>query len=427
MTHTASPPSSPGLPTPLRIALVTETWPPEINGVAATVSRVVDGLRERRHHVQLVRPRQAADGAAHGSNLAGAASTATSAATEPESGAAGDAVLVRSLPIPRYPHLRMGAPAGRLLRECWREEAPDVVHIATEGPLGWSALGAALRLGLPVTSDFRTNFHAYSRHYGAGWLKRPIEAYLRHFHNRAHATMVPTEALRRELEAAGFERTTTVARGVDTLAFGPAHRSEALRRSWGAEPADTVVLCVGRLAPEKNLDTLLLAFEAMCMVNRRLHLVLVGDGPQRAEIAARCPRAVLAGQRRGDDLAAHFASADLFLFPSLTETFGNVTPEALASGLPVLAFDYAAASQLVRPGVNGALVARDDPAGFIDQAQRWAAEPRAARAMGSAARLTALGLDWSRIICQIEAVFLATMAAQRSRASAAVAAGWGVS
>jgi glycosyltransferase involved in cell wall biosynthesis len=408
------PPRGNGLPAPLRIALVTETWPPEVNGVAATISRVVEGLRERRHQVQLVRPRQPADGAA------------ADPAHDPAPAGAADQILVRSLPIPRYPHLRMGLPAGRCLRARWREQAPDVVHIATEGPLGWSALHTALRLGLPVTTDFRTNFHAYSRHYGLGWLQRPIEGYLRHFHNRAHCTMVPTEALRRQLEAAGFERTTTVARGVDTLAFGPAHRSEALRRSWGAEPADTVVLYVGRLAAEKNLDTLLLAYRAMREIDPRLHLVLVGDGPQRAEIAARCPGAVLAGQRRGDDLAAHYASGDLFLFPSLTETFGNVTPEALASGLPVLAFDDAAASQLVRSGVNGALVARHDQAGFVEQARRWACEPRRARAMGPAARHTALGLEWGRIVGQIEGVLRAAIAARRAEAGSAMAAGWGL-
>jgi len=405
--------SDTGLQTPLRVALVTETWPPEVNGVAATIARVVDGLRERRHQVQLVRPRQPTD------------ATRPDRADDAAQAKVQDQILVGSLPIPRYPHLRMGLPAGRTLVSRWRQQAPDVVHIATEGPLGWSALNAALRLGLPVTSDFRTNFHAYSQHYGLGWFKRPIEGYLRHFHNRAHCTMVPTEALRRELEAAGFERTTTVARGVDTQAFGPAHRSEALRRSWGAEPSDTVVIYVGRLAPEKNLDTLLLAYGAMREVNPRLHLVLVGDGPQRAEIAARCPGAVLAGQRRGDDLAAHYASGDLFLFPSLTETFGNVTPEALASGLPVLAFDDAAASQLVRSGINGALVARHDQEGFIEQARRWASEPRSARAMGSAARQTALGLEWGRIVGQIEGVFQDAMAARRAQAGAAMAAGWG--
>jgi glycosyltransferase involved in cell wall biosynthesis len=410
--HTnVSPSTGHGPQSSLRIALITETWPPEVNGVAATIARVVDGLRERQHHVQLVRPRQPGDDAKPGPSAVARVQ---------------EQILVGSLPIPRYRHLRMGMPAGRKLMSCWREQPPDVVHIATEGPLGWSALNAALRLGLPVTSDFRTNFHAYSQHYGLGWFKRPIEAYLRHFHNRAHCTMVPTEALRRQLEASGFERTTTVARGVDTLAFGPAHRSEALRRSWGAEPSDTVVLYVGRLAPEKNLDTLLLAYSAMRELDPRLRLVLVGDGPQRAEIAARCPEAVLAGQRSGDDLAAHYASGDLFIFPSLTETFGNVTPEALASGLPVLAFDDAAAAQLVRTGVNGALVARHDQAGFIEQARRWAREPRCARAMGSAARQTALGLEWGRIVGQIEGVFQDAMAARRARADAALAEGWGL-
>jgi glycosyltransferase involved in cell wall biosynthesis len=407
MTSAALPACDHAVPGPLRIAVVTETWPPEVNGVSGTIARVVHGLRERQHQVQLVRPRQAGDGAAHVPDVP-------------------DTLLAPGMPIPRYPHLRMGVPSGRMLRARWREQPPDVVHIATEGPLGWSALGAARHLGLPVTSDFRTNFHAYSGHYGLGWLKRPIEAYLRHFHNRAGCTMVPTEALRCQLAAAGFERTTTVARGVDTVAFNPSHRSEALRARWGAGPADTVVLYVGRLAPEKNLDTLLHAFEAMHDVNPRVRLVLVGDGPQRAELATRCPSAVFAGQRAGNDLAAHYASGDLFLFPSLTETFGNVTPEAMASGLPVLAFDYAAAAQLVSTGVNGALVDPDDRIGFIEQAMRWAAEPRAARAMGAAARRTALGLDWSRIVSQIETVLRGAMAARRAGASPGLAARWGL-
>ena len=374
---------------PMRIAVVTETYPPEVNGVAATLVRVVDGLRERQHQVQLVRPRQAGDA---------------------DPGDPALQMLLRGLPIPRYPHLRLGLPARRALRTLWSAQAPDLVHIATEGPLGWSALRAALQLGLPVTSDFRTNFHTYSQHYGLGWLQQPIAGYLRHFHNRTACTMVPTDALRRELQAGGYQRTATVARGVDTIAFSPAFRSEALRRAWGAAPTDTVVLCVGRLAPEKNLDTLLLAFDAMQAVNRHLHLVLVGDGPERAKLAARCPGAVFSGQRAGDDLAAHYASADLFLFPSLTETFGNVTPEALASGLPVLAYDHAAAAQLVQPGVNGALVCPHDAAGFVRQAVAWAADPRAARSMGAAARRTALSLEWGRIVSQIEAVFRSAMA-----------------
>lgn len=384
--------------TPLRIAVVTETYPPEINGVSTTIAQVAEGLLARGHRLQLVRPRR--DGADRALPRA-----------------RWDERLVAGLPIPRYPQLRMGLPSARLLRTLWTAERPDLVHVATEGPLGWSALRTARSLGVPVTSDFRTNFHAYSRHYGIGWLQRPIAAYLRRFHNASACTMVPTEALRAELDGAGFERTTVVARGVDTHQFSPVWRSEALRRQWGAAPHDRVVLCVGRLAPEKNLDTLLEAYAAMRAVDGRLRLVLVGDGPLRDALRARCPDAVFAGLRSGDDLAAHYASGDLFLFPSLTETFGNVTPEAMASGLPVLAFDYAAAAQLVRHGVNGWLVPFGERAGFVRQAVRLAAAPAPARAAGAAARETALGLAWGRIVQQVETVMRAAIAGHASTAS----------
>ena len=192
---------------PLRMALVSETYPPEVNGVAMTVARLVQGLRARGHQLQLVRPRQ------HRQDQAGANGL--------------DELLVRGLPIPRYPQLKMGLPATGTLLAQWRQRRPDVVHIATEGPLGWSALRAALRLGLPVTSDFRTNFHAYSQHYGIGWLERPIVGYLRGFHNRTQGTMVPTPVLQRELVRHGFENVSVVARGVDTRRFNPGWRSQA--------------------------------------------------------------------------------------------------------------------------------------------------------------------------------------------------------
>lgn len=369
----------------LRIAVVTETYPPEVNGVSTTIARVVDGLRADGHAVQLVRPRR-----------------------ERSEQPRGDEILARGLPIPRYPQLRMGLPAKGLLVEAWSRQRPDVVHIATEGPLGWSALRAARQLALPVTSDFRTNFHAYSAHYGIGWLQRPIVGYLRRFHNRTACTMVPTEALRRDLAELGFERTAVVARGVDTQLFQPARRSDALRARWGLPPGGRAVLCVGRLAPEKNLDTLLDAFGAMRRVDPALRLVLVGDGPLRAALQARCPDAVFAGLRTGEDLATHYASGDLFVFPSLTETFGNVTPEAMASGLPVLAFDYAAAGQLVDSGRNGLLAPFGDRVAFVRQALALATDRSA---MGRAARETALGLDWTGIVRQVEARMRAAMAA----------------
>lgn len=377
----------------LRVAVVTETYPPEVNGVAATLACVVDGLRAQGHQLQLVRPRQQ-PGQVAGSEARFAE------------------VLMRGWSIPRYPQLKMGLPARRALLSLWTEQRPDVVHIVTEGPLGWSALQAAARLRLPVVSEFRTNFHAYSSHYGVGWLRAPVMAYLRKFHNRTHCTMVPTDALRGELAACGFKGLRVVARGVDTRRYTPTHRSEALRAQWGAGPHTLVVLCVGRLAAEKNLGALVEAVAAMREHEPGLRLVLVGDGPERARLQQRCPGAVFSGLRHGQDLAAHYASADVFVFPSMTETYGNVVPEAMASGLPVVAYDHAAAGQLIRHGDNGLLARFDDEADFCRVARRAAADRGHLRTLGLRARASVLQKDWAHIVDAVETEYIAAIAAQ---------------
>lgn len=367
----------------MRVAFVTETYPPEVNGVATTTAQFVEGLHRRQHELQLIRPRQ-------------------QRGDEPDTVPGFHEVLMRGLPIPNYPQLRMGVPSKRALVKLWSLRRPDVVHVATEGPLGWSALQAARHLQLPATSDFRTNFHAYSRHYGIGWLQRPIMAYLRKFHNRCVCTLVPTEALRADLAAVGFERLHVVPRGVDTRRFAPARRSDELRRRWGAAPDDLVAGCVGRLAAEKNLSVVLAAFRAIREQQPRARLVFVGDGPLRAELAAACPDAIFAGTRSGTDLAAHYASLDLFLFPSLTETFGNVTVEALASGLPVLAFDRAAAGQLIRSGENGLLAPAGDTAAFVAQAAALARDAALRARLVPPALATAHSLGWDAVVARFE-------------------------
>ncbi len=378
----------------MRLAVVTETWPPEVNGVAMTLSRLVQGLCERNHHVQLVRPRQAPGD--HGA-----------------SDVAFEEKLIRGMPIPRYPQLKLGLPSRKMLQASWTLRRPDLVHIATEGPLGWSALKAARHLRIPVTSDFRTNFHSYSQHYGLGWLRKPISAYLRKFHNQTQCTMVPTRALRTELRAQGFERLEVVARGVDTRLFGPDLHSNQLRALWGAGPADLVLLVVGRLASEKNLDLALSAFEAMRAVNDGVRLVFVGGGPMRESLERRCPQAQFTGTLPQAELARCYASADLLLFPSLTETFGNVTLEALASGLPVLAFDCAAAAEWIADGHNGWLAPPEDPERYVQTAVSLAREPgRIARA-GETARASVAELDWQQIAVQVETHFLHAIDAGR--------------
>ncbi|MGE0350524.1 glycosyltransferase family 4 protein [Hydrogenophaga sp.] len=374
----------------LRLSVVTETWPPEINGVSLTLSRLVQGLCARNHQVQLIRPRQTrVDQALSHSGY--------------------EEVLMRGMPIPRYPELKLGLPGKRALIQAWTLKRPDLVHIATEGPLGWSALQAARRLRLPVTSDFRTNFHAYSEHYGVGWLREPIVAYLRKFHNLTRLTMVPTQALRADLMGIGFENVQVVARGVDTQLFNPGQRSETLRASWGATPRSIVLLAVGRLAAEKNLDLVVRAFDAMRAVHADVKLVFVGDGPLRESLQQRCPQAVFGGMRRHEELAAWYASADLFLFPSVTETFGNVTVEALASGLPVLAFSTAAAADWVRHDGNGWLVDVNDDTAYLRVASELAAQPQRIAQASEQARAQVAQLDWQQIARQVEDLFLQTM------------------
>jgi glycosyltransferase involved in cell wall biosynthesis len=366
----------------LRITVVTETYPPEVNGVAKSAARFAEGLAARGHRIQIIRPR-------HGAG---------------DDGGVGELeqVLMRGISIPRYPDLKMGLPAKRALVRMWSFRRPDIVHVVTEGPLGWSALQAAAKLKLPVISDFRTNFHSYSSHYGVGWLKKPILSYLRRFHNRTLCTIVPTAAMRGELTALGFRRVRAIARGIDTGLYDQIRRDPRLRASWGAGPQDTVLLYVGRLAAEKNLAAVAAVYDR----TPGTKLVIVGDGPERASLQARMPNAVFAGVRTGTDLAAHYASGDLFLFPSLTETYGNVTLEAMASGLAVVAFDYAAAGELIESGVNGVVVPRGERESFVSCAATLAAEPTRLREIGERARATCAEHSWERVVQQLEGVLL---------------------
>lgn len=317
----------------MRIAYVSETFPPEVNGIALTAERTVQGLRAAGHAVQLIRPRQAGEAARRDAD---------------EWRCVGGAV-------PMHPGLRYGWATPAALRSLWQDGAalPDLVHVATPGPVGWAALRAARALGLPTSADFRTNVHTYCAHYGLGWLEPVALRYLRRLHAMADATFVPTPELQSQLHGHGFERLQVLGRGVDTVRFSPARRDAGLREDWRAGPAHRVMLYVGRLAEEKNVSLALQTFERLSARRPGLRMVVVGDGPLREKLERAHPRARFVGMKTGLDLARHYASADVFLFPSLTDIFGNVTLEAMASGLAVAAFDTGAAGQHIHDGVNG--------------------------------------------------------------------------
>ena len=351
----------------MHYAIVTETYPPEINGVALTVLELELGLRARGHDIAVVRPRKARE---HG---------------------AGHELLVPSLPLPRYPGLRVGLPATRRLLGRWRTQRPDAVYVATEGPLGWSAVRAARRLGIPVATGFHTRFDHYARDYGLAFLAPLVLDRLRRFHNRTDATVVPTRELVAQLQAQGFDRVRRVPRAVDCERFQPDRRDGALRSGWGLADGGLAAIHVGRIAPEKNLDLAVRAYRNLQRTLRQLgrpdpRFIWVGDGPSRAALQRANPDFTFCGTQRGDALARHFASGDLFLFPSRSETFGNVTLEAMASGVPTIAFDYGAAREHLRDAQHGATLALGDESGFIEAATRIAVDDRLRQNMAAAGR-----------------------------------------
>lgn len=361
------------------IALVTETWPPEINGVAMTLSRLAHGLNARSWHVTLVRPRQAAE-------IADALEHMT----------------VPGLPIPGYSGLRFGIPAVRTLIQTWQKKRPDIVHIATQGPLGWAALRAAKQLDLPVTTSFHTNFHQYCRHYRMGFARGAVQRYLRLFHNQSRCTMTPNEVLSQAMREEGYRNVVTVGRGVDGDLFSPRHRDNALRAQWGLAEGDVAVIHVGRMAAEKNLRGVAEAFRQIQLLQPRACMIWVGDGPLLESMRRRHPEHIFAGARVGEELARHYASADLFLFASLTETFGNVVLEAMSSGLAVLAYRYAAAASYIRHNENGMLVDFADDTSFNRLAATLAAQPQRLKQLGFEARDSLQRAPWEAVCDQFE-------------------------
>lgn len=360
--------------------MITDTYPPEINGVARTLSVLAGSLLKRGHAVEIVTPREADPG-------------------EPDDAPVRH--LVRSLPLPGYPGLRFGlATRGHLLR-LFKQFRPDVLYVATETPLGLAAIRAARRADVPVVSGFHTNFQTYLGDYAPTILATLARPLLRALHNHTARTLTPSADTAAMLTSWGVNNVGVLGRGVDTQLFDPARRSAELRRTWGADENTPVALYVGRVAAEKNLDLLVRAFDVFRSVHPKAPCVIVGDGPRRQSLQAARPDLHFSGARTGEDLACHYASADLFLFPSVTETFGNVVLEALAAGLPTVAYDYAGPRQLVRHGNNGWLAPLGDEAAFL------AAVETAAGCLDNPghrteARALALEQGWPRVIEQFE-------------------------
>ncbi len=367
----------------MNLAIVTETFPPEINGVAMTFGVIARELGRRGHKVTVYRPRRV--------DLPGDQA-------HPEF----REIPLPGAPIPGYPLLRLGFPAWRRLKRLWRKDRPDLVHIVTEGPLGTSAISVAHALGIPVTSSFHTNFHTYTGHYGFGLFRRFALGWLRHVHNRTLRTFAPTAELCTQLAAEGFRDLAVLSRGIDLGTFSPDRRSPELRARWQAEPDQPVVLHVGRMAAEKNYTLLFRVYDAMAAANPRLRFVLAGEGPLKARLRQAHPQCIFDGFFSREKIGRHYASADIYIHASLTETFGNVLTEAMASGLAVAGFNYAAARQFIQHGQNGLSVPCDQPEALIAEAVRLATDANLRNRLRQAAPVSLAHQSWENVIAHFE-------------------------
>lgn len=354
----------------MRIALFSDTYLPTVNGVARTLGRLVSHLDREGHSVFLVTPRLG----------------------EAPADGAEQHVQVPGVPLPLYPELQacrlLGGGGSRLLERF----NPDVVHVATEAPVGWSGRSWAMRRGVPLVTSFHTNFPEYLAGYGLGPMRGLLWRFLRHFHGAARLSLGPSVATLRELRSRGFHpRWRRWGRGVDARLFSPTRRHDSVRDEF-APGAEHVMVYVGRLAPEKRVDLLLDAYRRVrADLGDSVGLVIVGDGPAGPHLRASAPPGVcFTGYLSGVDLAEAFAAADVFAFPSDTETFGNVVLEALASGVPVVAPARGGVTDSVRPGHTGLLFPPKDAEAMAQACIKLLVDPALRRCMALNARALAV-------------------------------------
>jgi len=373
----------------LRLAVFTDTALPQLNGVSHTLDRLLHGVRARGGAVRLF------------------------TTTDPDSADEADVVRYASVPFPTYPQVRFAAPRARTAAAELRRWGATLVHVATPFGLGVAGRRAARALGVPLVTSYHTSLHTYATYCRlhafteAGW------AYLRWFHNGGLRTYCPTHAVERELSGRGLRGTAVWGRGVDVQRFNPGRRSDELRTRLGAGHGRLLVAYVGRLASEKGLDVALAAMRRLhAAAPDRFAFAFAGDGPY----SDRCrrlapPGSVFTGQLVGDALGAFYASADVFVFPSAIDTFGNVLLEAMASGLTVVAADTGPTREVLAGG--GITFPVGDDGALAAALLALAADPARRRAVAAAGLAVAHRRTWSRVFDELVADYLVVHAGSR--------------
>ncbi len=371
----------------MRLAIFAETFLPKWDGIANTLCHLLDYLAAHGHTALMFAPEGA-----------------------PAQYAGTPIVGLPAFAFPFYPDLRLVPPIMNVERRL-AEFRPDIVHLVNPAFLGLTGLRHARALDVPVVASYHTDLPGYTDIYRLGWFRDSLWAYFRWLHNQADLSLAPSHFTRLELEAHGFERVGVWSRGVDTAQFHPARRSAAWRaRLTGGRPDAPLLLYVGRLAAEKRIEWLrpvLAALPEVC-------LALVGDGPHRPALEAQFAGTptVFTGYLRGDDLAAAYAAADLFTFPSANETFGNVVLEAMAAGLPAIAPRSGGPVDLIQDGHNGFLCAPHDQAEWGALIRRCVETPALFWQLGHNARVFAESRSWEAVFNGLLADYAALLKAK---------------
>jgi phosphatidylinositol alpha 1,6-mannosyltransferase len=368
---------------PFRVAYFAGTMRPGHDGVTRVLYRLIDAVRDRGIEAEFFSP-----------------------IVPPES--LQDVLMhkVPSVAFPLYPDYRLTIPGSKYFEKRLKEFAPDLIHINSPCPLGYAAVKYANKNGIPVVATYHTHFPSYARYYKVTALEAFSWSYLRSLYNDCDAVYVPSEPVRSELRAHGLDTTEFLPHGVDTSAFGPRYRDEEWRRAMGWE-GKTLLLFAGRLVWEKDLKTLAEAYRIVSEKHPDARFVIAGDGPVRRDLEELMPAASFLGMLSGTDLSRAYASSDLFVFPSTTETFGNVTLEAMASGVMPICAAQGGAAGFVRSGATGLLAEPRDAADLAAKIEAMLKHPEERDRMARAALVFARTQSWERIFDRLFASYVA--------------------
>lgn len=359
----------------MKVAYVTESLLPHVDGVSRTLAQLFDHLERTGVDFRIFSP----------------------FVPPAELSWAHRAHRIPYVRFPLYRDYRVATPLGHKISARLDAFGPDLIHVVSPTPIAVRAQRYGQRRGVPVVSSFHTHFVSYFRFYGFGGLEWFGWHLMRRFYGRCEVVYAPSTSIIRELAGHGITHTELWSRGIDVSRFSPGFRDPAIRAAVGADDGTPVLLLVSRLVKEKNLADLV-EMEGILRARGVPHrLVFVGDGPMRKELEARLPDAHFAGHQGGEALARWYASGDVFVFPSTTETFGNVVVEAQASGLPTVVVDRGGPPDLVQPGVNGEVARAGDPADQADRIEPLLRDRSLRERMGAAARERAGERDWSAI------------------------------